>query len=512
MALKTETHWQPIGKRAHHGLAIPLSALRSRKSCGIGEFYDLIPLIDWCRQISFDCIQLLPLTDMGRDTSPYNSMSSCALDPIYLSLRTLPDANQAELAASFHELTHLPRVAIQEVKQKKLNWLYTYFLHTFSSIEKTEDYQRFIEGQAWLLPYALFKACKTQYGERCWQDWPESARQYDPSLIHTSQQTVNFYVYLQYLCYKQLKTVRDYATSQSVFLKGDLPILLSPDSVDVWENRSLFDLTLVAGAPPDYYNKLGQKWGFPLPNWEAMREEQFSWWKQRLKMAAQGFHLYRIDHVVGFFRIWGIPQNLPAKEGHFIPKNPRLWPAHGEHILEKILEASPLLPIAEDLGVIPKEVPLILKKLGICGTKVLRWQRDWEDGERYIPYHLYEPFSMTTVSTHDCDTLRGWWQFYPEEAKAFCLFKGWNYQRNLPPERILEILHDAHHTPSYFHINLLQEYLALFPNLVHSNPQEERINIPGEILPTNWTYRFKPFVEEIAQHASLATHMRSFVE
>lgn len=511
MALNTETHWQHIGKKSHHGFALPLSALRSQTSCGIGEFYDLLPLIDWCKQLSFDCIQLLPLTDMGHDTSPYNSMSSCALDPVYLSLRALPGANQEELASSFHDLTHLPRVAIQEVKQKKLDWLYTYFLHTFAAAESSADYQQFLETQPWLLPYALFKACKSQYGNRHWQDWPKSARQYNPSLIHASQEMVNFHAYLQYLCYKQLKFVRDRASSSSIFLKGDLPILLSPDSVDVWANPSLFDLSLVAGAPPDYYNKLGQKWGFPLPNWEAMDRHGFFWWKQRLQAAAEGFHLYRIDHVVGFFRIWGIPQNKPAKEGHFIPKNPHLWPAHGEHILEKILEASSLLPIAEDLGVIPKEVPLTLKKMGICGTKVLRWQRDWEHDEQYIPYHLYEPLSMTTVSTHDCDTLTGWWQAYPEEAKAFCAFKQWNYRLDLPPERILEILRDAHSTPSYFHINLLQEYLALFPNFVHLNPQEERINVPGELLPTNWTYRFKPFVEEIVEHEPLAAHMRSFV-
>lgn len=511
MALKTEVHWQRIGKKAHHGMALPLSALRSQKSCGIGEFYDLLPLIDWCQSLSFDCIQLLPLNDMGNDTSPYNAQSSFALDPIYLSLAALPGADIKELAALFQSLTLLPRVSIQAVKEKKMEWLYAYFLKTFSAIEKTKEYEEFIETHNWLLPYALFKACKSQYGGIFWKDWPLPARQYDPSSLNISQESVNFHTYLQYLSYRQITHVRDYAASRDVFLKGDLPILLSPDSADVWADPSFFDLTLAAGAPPDYYNKEGQRWGFPLPNWEAMRESGFSWWKERLKAASFGFHLYRIDHVVGLFRIWGIPQGKLAKEGHFIPKNPHLWPKHGEDILEKLLEISPLLPIAEDLGVIPNEVPLILKKLGICGTKVIRWQRDWQGDEKYIPYELYEPFSMTTVSTHDCDTLRGWWQTYPDEAKAFCLFKRWDYRFDLPPERILEILHDAHRTPSYFHINLLQEYLSLFPELVHLDAKEERINIPGDNIPTNWTYRFKPFVEEIIEHGALAAYMRSFV-
>lgn len=509
--MKTEKHWEKIGLYPHHGVALPLSSLRTQKSCGIGEFFDLMLLIDWCKKIDFDCIQLWPLNDTGSDTSPYNALSSCALDPIYLSLHALEDVNAKELIESFHSLTHLPRVAIQEVKQKKIKWLYTYFQKHFSKIRKTKKYSEFVEKHSWLLPYALFKTLKHLHNDQSWQDWPLDAREYHPKLVDGHQESIDFYTFLQYLSYSQLEEVKRYATSQNIFLKGDIPILLSPDSADVWSRPSLFDLTLSAGAPPDYYNKHGQKWGFPLINWEAMEKEDFAWWKERLQVSGLFFHLYRIDHVVGFFRIWGIPLGKKAKEGHFIPKDPHLWPLHGKKILEMLLKTSPLLPIAEDLGTIPKEVPILLKNLGICGTKVVRWQRDWEGDRSYLSYASYEPFSMTTVSTHDCDTLSGWWQNFPEEAQSFAFFKGWTYEKTLSLEQLFEILKDAHQTPSYFHINLLQEYLALFPELVHHSPEQERINIPGSQTPQNWTYRFKPFLEEIVLHEKLGKAMRTFV-
>ena len=505
--IKTEKHWQQVGLYPHHGVALSLSSLRSRKSSGIGEFYDLLPLIDWVQSIGFDCIQLLPLNDAGNDISPYDALSSCALDPVYLSLTALDDPADLE---SFRELTNQTRTPIHEVKKKKMAWLYSYFQKRFQTISQTPAYAAFLQNHSWLLPYALFKTYKHQFKHISWQNWPSPFRDYNLKQLHPSEESIHFHTFLQYLCFKQLSYVKSYASSRRIFLKGDISILLSPDSADVWANRPLFDLSLAAGSPPDYYNKEGQNWGFPLINWEAMRQTNFSWWKERLKTSELFFHLYRLDHVVGFFRIWAIPPDKQAKEGHFIPEDPRLWEAHGEAILEMMLDSSPLLPIAEDLGTIPKEVPITLKRLGICGTKVIRWQRDWEHCQgAFIPYSSYEPFSMTTVSTHDSDTLSGWWQNFPDEAKAFATFKGWAYETKLSKERLLEILHDAHHTPSYFHINLLQEYLALFPELVHANVDDERINIPGTQSDKNWTYRFVPYLEEIMDHKALADAMRS---
>lgn len=502
--MKTDPHWEPIGKKPHHGLAVPISALRTKKSSGVGEFLDLIPLIDFCKEISFDVIQLLPMNDTGNDPSPYNAISSCALDPAYISLSELPSLGElAKELPSFQELNSQERVAIFEVKQKKMAWLYRYFNQVYQDVEKQGSYQNFIkQHHHWLLPYIQFKSLKNQHQGTHWKHWSNEK---------PVDQEMKFFSFLQFLCFEQMKQVKSYASKRGCFIKGDIPILISPDSADVWNRRELFFLNLLAGAPPDYYNKEGQKWGFPLFNWKAMREDRYAWWKQRLSVANEFYHIYRIDHVVGFFRIWAIPEDKKATEGYFIPEDRSLWEPQGREILEMMLQSSPLLPIAEDLGTIPKEVPRTLKELGICGTKVVRWQRRWEDGKSYIPFDEYDPLSLTTVSTPDSDTLQMWWEKYPEEAKVMAEQKNWTYHPALTQNERLSLLRDAHHTPSYFHINLLQEYLALLPELVSPNPDNERINVPGTILPTNWTYRIRTNIESLIENKSLIHLMLGLV-
>lgn len=469
-------------------------------------------MIDWCKSVGFDVLQLLPLNDTGGDPSPYNPLSSCALDPVYLSLADLPDAGAmaAELD-SFHPLSRMARVAPLEAKRQKLAWLYSYFERTFPSLSQQSIYLRFLEKNRWLPVYALFKAIKDEYGGKRWTDWPQEYRSFRENLLREKRKSADFHFFLQFHCFSQMEKVKAYASSHAVFLKGDVPILLSPDSADVWAEPHLFRLDLAAGAPPDYYNRLGQKWGFPLFDWEAMAAENYSWWKTRLATSESLFHIYRIDHVVGFFRIWGIPEGKKPSEGSFYPADATLWASHGREILSMMIGASSLLPMAEDLGTIPREVYPVLRELGICSTKVLRWQRRWDSDKSYIPYSEYDPLSLTTLSTPDSDTLQVWWKKFPDEAIPFAHFKGWPYRPDLLQEQRLAILRDAHHTPSYFHINLLQEYLALFPDLVHPNPEDERINVPGTLLPTNWTYRYRPSVEEILSHQPLAETIRSIL-
>lgn len=498
--MKTDSQWEKIGKIPHHGICVPLFSLRTKKSCGIGEFNDLLPLIDWCQSLKLDCIQLLPLDDSGQDASPYNPLSSCALDPIYLSLSDLPNLSADLLLElqSFIPLTQTQRISRSEVKKKKLEWLKKYF----ESTSQDAGFKLFNENNTWLDPYGLFLTLKEENGGKYWHDWPEEYATFKPEHLEKRRRSIDFHCFVQFLCHSQMKKVRDYASEKEIFLVGDLSFLISPDSVDVWAERSLFNLNYAAGAPPDAYNPKGQKWGFPLFNWEEMREKDFAWWKRRLHLTEQFFHLYRMDHVVGFFRIWGIPPEKEPSEGQYFPSDRALWAKQGTELLNRMIEYSSILPIAEDLGTIPEEVYPILKQLGLCGTKVIRWQRS-KQGD-YIPYSEYEPLSLTTLSTPDMDLIETWWQKYPAEAVPFAKFKNWPYHPLLTHQQRLALLYDAHHTPSYFHINLLQEYLALFPSLVWPNPDEERINVPGTIAPTNWTYRFRPFLEEIVEHKGLA--------
>lgn len=461
--MRTDAHWDRVGRRAHHGILTPLFSLRTHKSCGVGEFLDLIPLIDWCKEVGFDVIQLLPLNDTGWDMSPYYAISSCALDPVYLSLHALPGAKDLPACEGLGRL---------DVKRQKLAWLRTYFETHPVNLEP------FKAKHPWVLEYAKS----------------------------------DFDLFLQQLCFEQMGRVRAHATAQGVFLKGDVPILLSPESVDVLAHPELFDRTAAAGAPPDLYNPLGQNWGFPLFRWDAMRQEHYRWWKERLKVTSELYHIYRIDHVVGFFRIWAIEQGSKPSQGHFVPEDPAHWLAQGRELLEMMIGASPLLPMAEDLGTIPKGVDHVLRELGVSGTKVLLWQLRKSEPRTVIPYHLYEPMSLTTVSTPDGEPLGMAWEKYPDLAEPFARFKKWSYDGVLKREEREELLRDAHHTSSHFHINLLQEYLALFEELSWGEPEADRINMPGTVLATNWTYRFRPSVEEIVAHAGLRAAIRGMLK
>lgn len=516
---KAGPHWARIGIKQHHGLNIPLFALRSANSTGIGEFPDLIPLMKWCREIGMDILQLLPLNDTGNDTSPYSIISAFALNPIYLNLSQLPYVNEKpvfqNLIRDLRERNQTQRIDYPSVQKLKRKFLILYYNDFSQNFINTPEYHAFIKSQDWLQGYALFKTLKEAQEWKPWEDW-------DDSLKHPNEQSlkqlyeeyvheINFHIFVQYLCFKQFEDVKKKAEKEGIFLKGDIPILISRESADVWLNQSLFDLSYNAGSPPDMYNWEGQVWGFPIYNWVALKNQEYQWWKKRLKLASSLYHLYRLDHVVGFFRIWAVPLGMPGKLGNFIPEDEKTWVAHGSTILNMMLESSPMLPIAEDLGTVPPPSRKCLKELGISGTRVMRWERMWDEDKRFIKFEDYQPLSMTTVSTHDSETLQQWWKNNPKEVKEFCQFLQWTYTPKLSLDYQKEILKHSHRTSSLFHINLLNEYLALFPQLVWDNLEDERINRPGIVSDTNWTYRFRPKVEEIISHEPLKKTIKELV-
>jgi 4-alpha-glucanotransferase len=499
-----------------HGINLPLSCLRSSKSSGIGEFLDLLPLIDWCKETSLNVIQLLPLNDTGDDPSPYNPLSSCALNPIYLSLHALPYLEKypdlkSELT-SFLSLNNEMRVSYSQVQNKKLLWLKKYIEHAQSLLTEDPEYYNFISQHSWVEPYALFKTLKARVNNKSWLDWPKeiktiSQTQYK-ALCERYSADISFYLLLQYLATSQLKQVKAYAASKGVFIKGDISILISPDSADCYFNREQFDFSLAAGAPPDVkYNADGQYWGFPLFNWEKMKELNYAWWKERLQVASSYYDLYRIDHAMGFFRIWAIPLNRPATEGKYLPENSSLWIKQGKEILQELKKEIPMLAVSEDIPIgedaeeVMPAIQACLAEIGICGTKLMRYERK-KDGS-FIPSHEYPASSMTCLSNHDFEPLSLWWKNFPDDAKILAKSKKWNYSSKLTYTQRMELLSDCHKTPSLLHINLLQEYLALFDELVWPEPEDERINIPGTILPTNWTYRCRTTLEEIIIHKGL---------
>lgn len=511
-ASKAGKQWSRIGVRHHHGINIPLFSLHSNDSSGIGEFLDLCPLILWCKSLGLDVIQLLPLNDSGSDKSPYNALSAFALNPIFISLSKIPSIDKypalQEKLGILKALNSEKFVPYDKVKKLKEEFLRFYFDKEYQTFEKTHEYNNFIhDHQSWLRAYSLFRVLKDKNEQKFWKLWPEHLKNLSEDafnrLYDENKRECSFYEFLQFLCHTQLKYVKDFAVTNHLFLMGDLPILLSPDSADVWKNPNLFSINFSAGAPPDMYSSEGQTWGFPLYNWKEHENTHFFWWKERLRVANDYYELFRIDHVVGFFRIWAIPEGKSGKEGFFDPSDESLWIPQGKKIMKMMLESSDMLPIGEDLGVVPTNVRKCLKELGICGTKVMRWERAWKQDSHFIPIKEYIPESLTTVSTHDSETVPLWWKNNPEEAKTFAKTKGWTYNETISREQLFEILYDSHHSASLFHINLLQEYFSLFKELVHEKLEQERVNLPGVINETNWCYRFLPSLEEIISHKDL---------
>lgn len=502
-------HWRRLGVQHRHGIAVPLFSLRTHQSGGIGEYLDLIPLIDWCAQLGLSTIQLLPLNDSGPDPSPYSALSAYALNPLNLSLHSLPGSPLDY--RGLMTLNACDRIDYPNLRTQKLAIIDDYVRQNGECIAQTEGFQSFLQSQDWLAPYAAFKAIRAEQGRRPWWEWPQALQNPTPKLLTHYQDAIVKQGMIQYLCDQQLCQVKLYAESLGILLMGDIPILLSPNSADVWWNRQQFDLSATVGAPPDQFSSEGQNWGFPLYRWDTLQVDDYRWWRRRLQHAARYFHLYRIDHIVGFFRLWKIPLGKSGHEGNFVPDRLQDAIAQGVQLLTMMLESAPMLPIGEDLGAVPPEVRHALSSLGICGTRVMRWERNWDGDKNFINVSQYPPESLCCVGTHDTEPLAAWWSDQPQESKLYAEQRGLDWEPVLSDRDRLLILRDCHQSSSLFHINPLQEYLALFPALVHANPNDERINIPGTTSSKNWTYRFKITVEQLKEHPGLSDCIRKIL-
>jgi 4-alpha-glucanotransferase len=507
----TTKAWENIGFREHNGINVPLFSIYSKFSCGIGEYPDLIPLIHWCKEVSFDVIQLLPLNDTGLEASPYSAISAFALNPIHLGLSSLPKIQDLQSLksklASMQVLNNSKRCDYKTVHTLKNEFLLEYFKLTGDETLSSNEYNRFKLENPWIQYYALFKTLRIRHNWKNFDDFSNDERK--PThfklieLLNTYGNDINFHSFVQYHCFNQMENVKKQANASNVFLMGDIPILINRDSADVWIERHLFDLNYSAGAPPDMYASDGQNWGFPIYNWLEMENETYEWWKMRLKVVSKFYNIYRIDHIVGFFNIWSIPLGQAAKAGHYIPQDFNVAITQGKKILTAMIQASDMLPIGEDLGNVPDIVRETMSELLIPGTKVVRWERMWNEDKRFILPENYPLSSLTTISTHDSETLAGWWKEKPEEAKDYANFKEWSYNSVMSFEQQFEALKTSLKTASLFHINLLQEYLTLVPGFTSEILTEERINVPGTVTDYNWTYRFQKPVEDIVENQDL---------
>ena len=299
------------------GTAIPVGALKTADSCGVGEFLDLIPFADFCKKAGLKLIQLLPVNDTGTESSPYSALSAFALHPLYISLKSLPEVEgKEELLKEITKLQKkyekLPRFQYRELRRKKLELLQKIFESEKEKIISSSELSKWIKNNPWIQVYSIFMQKKEKKHEASWKEWGEAQptkKELDDLWKDKKNQDGNlFYAWVQMRLDEQFAKASKYAQSLGIKLKGDIPIMMNEDSCDAWAFPEYFNDEMRAGSPPDGPNPVGQNWGFPIYNWDNLKKDDYSWWKNRLIQASKYYQVYRIDHVLGFFRIWATPQ------------------------------------------------------------------------------------------------------------------------------------------------------------------------------------------------------------
>lgn len=405
------------------GILLPIFSLPGGH--GIGCFnQEAYKWIDYLKQAKQSYWQILPLGATSYGDSPYQSFSTFAGNPYFISLDDL-------VAKNWLNIDELP------IQEENTTIDYANLYHTRfdllrlafkrSHITDNHDFQSFINNEAyWLNDYALFMAIKDYFNGISWQQWPEDIRHRttDAMNYYTNklQENITFYKFLQFIFWEQWQKLKAYANSQGISIIGDIPIYVAYDSADTWSNPHLFQLdenllpTAVAGCPPDGFSADGQLWGNPLYAWERHAQENFSWWISRISWCYKLYDVVRIDHFRGFDEYYSIPYgNTTAKGGHWV-KGP------GINLFQQIKNTLGNKEIiAEDLGYLTDSVRQLVKDTGYPGMKVLEFafdSRDSSGANNYLP-HNYNENCVVYTGTHDNETMLGWFKsILPEEKNS----------------------------------------------------------------------------------------------
>src|SRR5215472_2265675 len=533
------------------GVLVPLFALRRENDLGIGDLGALQEFIDWIAEIGFTLVQLLPINETGADNSPYNAISSVAIEPTTLRLApgSPKDLTRADFEAAVAEVD-LPSLRrgranyrrVKELKQRILEKAFANFCARADEKRRSE-FKRFCSEQSsWLPDYALFRVLIEENNDStAWDRWPsqhqstESARNWMLSLPHDKQATIarrgDFFSYVQWIADQQWRDIKAHAEHRRVALIGDIPFGVSYYSADVFSRRNEFMLDWFGGAPPEpvfkddpFTQKWGQNWGIPLYRWSAMRANNLQWWRERVRATRRIFHLFRIDHVMGFYRIYAFPwapqgnkEFLPldyhqmvertgGRAPHFIPRNddtPENREANkreGEEYLRVVMaEAGAARVAGEDLGVVPEYVRPNLQYLGIAGFKIPQWEM--RDG-MIIPGEMYDRLSVATYATHDHEPIRALWDDaigHPNSEKGqqaratlekIALFAGLNpkidqldYEKDFYPA-VMDALFKCN---SWIAVVMVTDLLA----------RAYRFNVPGTKANLNWTRRIQRSIAKL---------------
>ena len=536
------------------GTLVPVFALRHPDDFGVGDTRAVREAITFHAENKLGLLQLLPVNETGADNSPYNAISSVALDPLYLHMvpeeipGLLPDALAELFPESVKNELQTGSVQYKRVKMLKLEVLSRAYVE-FEAIDLQEgsdaayEFQAFVENNmGWLPGYTLFRTLLNEYGDNAlWHQWAPEHQDLEKAetwlatcadkedLVRYRQ----FTAYVQWVAWRQWASVRALADHKNVRLIGDIPFGVSKYSADVWCERPLFDLNWSGGAPPEpfftsgeFVRRWGQNWGIPLYNWEENRAQNFFWWKQRVGATSLIFHSFRIDHVLGFFRIYAFPwdpqrndefsslslaeakEKAGGREPHFIPRpdepeeNAEKNCADGEAFLAMVQRAAgKSTVIAEDLGMVPDYVPPLLEKLGIPGFSIPQFLVDKETQE-YIPKDEMPLLSIATWGTHDHAPLVTWYTDLTRRWKGPNGHDAW-----LELQRLMRFLgEDPEKEPPVFldpklnetFLRVLVECRSCWTIFMITDllGVDWRFNAPGTATDDNWSVRLdKPLAE-----------------
>ena len=554
------------------GILAPLFALRTERDLGIGDVGALREFVDWAADAGFRVVQLLPINETGNDNSPYNAISSVALDPMTIDLHQMEDLAIDDLArlTAGTDLDILRGGPVAYPLVKSLKWTllrraYDCFQRNAfrKSNQRARAFRNFcVAQQGWLEPYAFFHVfMEENAGSERWDAWQEEHQTPYRARVWVSRQApekrrrvereLRFRRYVQWIAWTQWIEVRSHAESRGVALMGDVPFGVSYYSADVWAEPDVFDHRWSGGAPPEplftddaFTQKWGQNWGVPLYRWSTMRQNGFAWWRQRVGRVRDIFHLFRIDHILGFYRIYGFPWR-PQLNAEFLPLTraealertggelPRFHEhddetpegkaanrQHGEELLRILLEETGQHRlIGEDLGVVPDYVRPSLASLDIPGFKIPIWETN-ADGT-LTKGEEYPRLSITTFGTHDHEPLRGYWdrrmaaieaaesgdpKLAPSrdeawrELRMLASWAGFEVPCITPfddtvHERLLGALFAAN---SWLAVAMITDLFAT----------SQRFNVPGAVSESNWSQRLAHTISDWRNDPELVARMQ----
>jgi 4-alpha-glucanotransferase len=494
------------------GVTIPLFSIRTAGDWGIGQITDLPACAAWTLTGGHKLLQILPAYELAPgETSPYGARTAFGLDPIYIGIESVPDLDGDALKRvlgdqgrrEIERLRASPHVDYGAVRAWKTRALHHAFERFFERewgpmTPRAGALRAFIyEQRAWEDDLALYVALRERYRDFSWQTWPEPERDRAPAAMERARielaTRILEHQYGQWIAHDQWQVARREIAAMGVELMGDLPFIVGHESADVWSHVTEFRRDVSLGAPPDPFSKDGQDWGLPAYDWSAMDTNDLDWLRKRTRRAATLYDRFRLDHVVGYFRMY--VKRMHEQHGSFDPEGEENQRARGARVMATMqAEAASAQVIAEDLGVIPPFARTTLRHLGIPGYRVLPWEND--DG-RFRDPRGFPVSSVATWSTHDTAPIVTWWEELPaNDREQLARFAG------IAPDtgrdaRWLPLLRMLLGSSSELSLVLVSEILNM----------GDRINTPGTVGPENWSYRLPATLEDLGKDPSVMTRM-----